>query len=171
MEYHFDWTLGSASHWTNFQAVSRFLAFLNTTRFEPPTNEELLVLAGTVMTSYWSLVTPTFSTADIIHGPEMNIGTRPLLKSGSVVGVLGAALSEMPSVKSAWQDPAISSDKKLATFGKQLETAQAPPTFPTWEQVVTGFDTEMEKVTKQGADPAAALKTVQQQAESIGTGQ
>jgi multiple sugar transport system substrate-binding protein len=28
----------------------------------------------------------------------------------------------------------------------------------------------MEKVTKQGADPAAALKAVQQQAESIGTG-
>jgi multiple sugar transport system substrate-binding protein len=79
--------------------------------------------------------------------------------------------TDLPAVKSAWQDPAISSDKKLATFGKQLETAQAPPTFPTWEQVVTGFDTEMEKVTKQGADPAAALKTVQQQAESIGTGQ
>ena len=29
-----------------------------------------------------------------------------------------------------------SSDKKLAVFGKQLETAQAPPSFPTWEQVV-----------------------------------
>ena len=40
-----------------------------------------------------------------------------------------------------------------------------------WEQVVKAFDTEMEKVTKTGADPAAALKTVQQQAESIGTGQ
>ena len=57
-------------------------------------------------------------------------------------------------------------DKKLAVFGKQLETAQAPPSFATWEQVVTSFDTEMEKVTKTGADPAAALKTVQQQAES-----
>ena len=79
--------------------------------------------------------------------------------------------TDLPSVKSAWQDPAISGDAKLAKFGKQLETAQAPPTFPTWEQVVASFDTEMEKVTKQGADPAAALKTVQQQAESIGTGQ
>lgn len=79
--------------------------------------------------------------------------------------------TDLPSVKSAWQDPAISADKKLAVFGKQLETAQAPPTFPTWEQVITGFDTQMEKVTKQGADPAAALKAVQQQADSIGTGQ
>lgn len=78
--------------------------------------------------------------------------------------------TDLPSVKSAWQDPALSADTKLAVFGKQLETAQAPPSFPTWEQVVTSFDTEMEKVTKTGADPAAALKTVQSQAESIGTG-
>jgi multiple sugar transport system substrate-binding protein len=78
--------------------------------------------------------------------------------------------TDLPSVKSAWQDPALTSDTKLAVFGKQLETAQAPPSFPTWEQVVTSFDTEMEKVTKTGADPGAALKTVQKQAESIGTG-
>ena len=73
-------------------------------------------------------------------------------------------------MQSAWEDPAISSDPKLATFGEQLKTAQAPPSFPTWEQVIAQFDTELEKVTKQGADPAAALKAVQQQAESIGTG-
>jgi multiple sugar transport system substrate-binding protein len=78
--------------------------------------------------------------------------------------------TDLPSVKSAWQDPALSADTKLAVFGKQLETAQAPPSFPTWEQVVTSFDSEMEKVTKSGADPAAALKTVQSQADSIGTG-
>ena len=78
--------------------------------------------------------------------------------------------TDLPSVKSAWQDPALTADTKLAVFGKQLETAQAPPSFPTWEQVVTSFDSEMEKVTKTGADPAAALKTVQQQADSIGTG-
>ncbi|MGW5241252.1 sugar ABC transporter substrate-binding protein [Monashia sp. NPDC004114] len=78
--------------------------------------------------------------------------------------------TDLPSVKSAWQDPTLAADNKLAVFGKQLETAKAPPSFPTWEQVVTSFDTEMEKVTKTGADPAASLKTVQQQAESIGTG-
>jgi multiple sugar transport system substrate-binding protein len=78
--------------------------------------------------------------------------------------------TDLPSVKSAWQDPALTADEKLAVFGKQLETAQAPPSFPTWEQVVTSFDTEMEKITKSGADPAASLKTVQKQAESIGTG-
>jgi multiple sugar transport system substrate-binding protein len=78
--------------------------------------------------------------------------------------------TDLPSVKSAWQDPALTADDKLAKFGTQLETAKAPPSFPTWEQVITSFDTEMEKVTKSGADPGAALKTVQQQADSIGTG-
>lgn len=79
--------------------------------------------------------------------------------------------TDLPSVKSAWDDPALSGDPKLKKFGTALETAQAPPSFPTWEQAVAGFDTEMEKVTKQGADPAAALKSAQQQAESVGTGQ
>jgi multiple sugar transport system substrate-binding protein len=79
--------------------------------------------------------------------------------------------TDLPSVTSAWKDPSISADTKLAKFGEQLKTAQAPPSFPTWEQVVAQFDSEMEKVTKQGSDPAAALKSVQAQAQSIGTGQ
>jgi multiple sugar transport system substrate-binding protein len=79
--------------------------------------------------------------------------------------------TDLPSVTSAWKDPSISADTKLAKFGEQLKTAQAPPSFPTWEQVAAQFDSEMEKVTKQGSDPAAALKSVQAQAQSIGTGQ
>jgi multiple sugar transport system substrate-binding protein len=79
--------------------------------------------------------------------------------------------TDLPSVKSAWQDPALASDKKLAVFGTQLETAKAPPSFSTWEQVATTFDNQMEKVMKTGADPAAALAAVEQQAQSIGTGQ
>ena len=73
-------------------------------------------------------------------------------------------------MKSAWQDPALTADEKLAVFGKQLEDAQAPPAIATWEQVAAAFDTEMEKVMKSGLDPAAALKAVQSKADSIGTG-
>ena len=79
--------------------------------------------------------------------------------------------TDLPSVKSAWQDPALAADKKLAVFGKQLETAKAPPSFPTWEQVVDRVRHRDGEGHQAGADPAAALKTVQQQAESIGTGQ
>ena len=78
--------------------------------------------------------------------------------------------SALPSVTSAWQDPALTADKKLATFGKQLETAVAPPSFATWEQVAAKFDAEIEKVTKTGAEVDASLKTVQSEAQSIGTG-
>ncbi len=64
----------------------------------------------------------------------------------------------------------LASDEKLAVFGKQLETAKAPPSFPTWEQAVKGLDGELEKITKTGEDPATGLKTAQASAESIGTG-
>jgi multiple sugar transport system substrate-binding protein len=78
--------------------------------------------------------------------------------------------TDLPSVKSAWTDPALTADPKLAVFGKQLEDAKAPPATATWEQVAAAFDTEMEKVAKSGLDPAAALKAVQSKADSIGTG-
>lgn len=78
--------------------------------------------------------------------------------------------TDLPSVKSAWQDPALTADTKLATFGRQLDTAQSPPTFATWEQAITALDTEVEKVARSGADAAGALKAAQTAADSIGTG-
>jgi multiple sugar transport system substrate-binding protein len=81
-----------------------------------------------------------------------------------------ALSTDLPSVKSAWTDPALSKDAKLAVFGKQLEDAKAPPATATWEQVAAAFDTELEKVAKSGLDAAAALKSTQSKADSIGTG-
>ena len=78
--------------------------------------------------------------------------------------------TDLPSVKSAWQDPVLTADTKLSTFGKQLDTAQSPPTFATWEQAITALDTEVEKVARSGSDPATALKAAQSAADSIGTG-
>jgi multiple sugar transport system substrate-binding protein len=78
--------------------------------------------------------------------------------------------TDLPSVKSAWKDPSLTKDAKLAVFGKQLLDAKAPPAVATWEQVAAALDTEMEKVAKSGTDPGAALKSVQSKADSIGTG-
>jgi multiple sugar transport system substrate-binding protein len=78
--------------------------------------------------------------------------------------------TDLPSVQSAWQDPALASDTKLATFGTQLQTAVAPPSFATWEQVAARFDAEIEKVAKSGADVKSSLASVQSEAQSIGTG-
>jgi multiple sugar transport system substrate-binding protein len=79
-------------------------------------------------------------------------------------------VNDLPAVQSAWDDPALSSDEMLKVFGTALESAKAPPSFPTWTQLAATFDVEAEKVCVGGADPAAALKAVQSQAESIGTG-
>lgn len=79
--------------------------------------------------------------------------------------------SALPSVQSAWEDDALTADPKLAKFGEQLETAQAPPSFPSWEQVAEAFDGEIEKVAKQGLSAQEAMEAAQAQAESIGTGQ
>ncbi|MCM4082527.1 sugar ABC transporter substrate-binding protein [Paractinoplanes hotanensis] len=80
------------------------------------------------------------------------------------------AVNDLPAVQSAWDDPALADDPMLKVFGTQLESAKAPPSFPTWTQLAATFDVEAEKVCVAGADPAAALKAVQSQAESIGTG-
>lgn len=78
--------------------------------------------------------------------------------------------TDLPSVQSAWEAEALSSDEKLAKFGSQLENAFAPPSISTWEQIATAFDSQVERVTKTGSDPAEALAAVQQEATSIGMG-
>ncbi|MCL3861234.1 sugar ABC transporter substrate-binding protein [Actinotalea sp. K2] len=79
-------------------------------------------------------------------------------------------VNDLPSVASAWDDPAITDDENLAVFGQQLETAVAPPSIPTWEEVASVIDNELERLTKTGADPQEVATAIQQQAASIGTG-
>lgn len=80
------------------------------------------------------------------------------------------AVGDLPAVQSAWNDPALTGDPILQVFGTQLKSAKAPPAYPTWNQVAASFDTEVEKVCVAGEDPGAAMKAVQNQASSIGTG-
>lgn len=78
--------------------------------------------------------------------------------------------TDLPSVKDAWTADALKSDAKLAKFGEQLNSAVAPPSIATWEQVSAKLDAQVERVTRAGADPAASLKTAQTEATSIGVG-
>jgi multiple sugar transport system substrate-binding protein len=79
--------------------------------------------------------------------------------------------SALPSVQAAWDEDALTADPKLAKFGEELQTAQAPPSFPSWEQVAEAFDGEIEKVAKQGLSGQEAMDATQSRADSIGTGQ
>lgn len=80
------------------------------------------------------------------------------------------ATGDLPSQQGAWQDPTLSGDSKLSVFGDQLKTTNNPPAVPSWTQVAAAADTEIEQIVKAGKDPAEALKSLQQTADSIGTG-
>jgi multiple sugar transport system substrate-binding protein len=79
-------------------------------------------------------------------------------------------VSDLPAVQAAWDDEALAGDPLLATFGDQLDTAKAPPSIPTWEQIAAGIDTELEKIAKGAATAEEAAAAMQQQATTIGTG-
>ncbi|WP_448002337.1 sugar ABC transporter substrate-binding protein [Agromyces bauzanensis] len=79
--------------------------------------------------------------------------------------------TDLPSVEAAWEDPVFADDPYLSVFGEQLTDSKAPPAIPTWAQVSAVIDQELEKVTRGETSVEDALATVQQQAESIGTGQ
>jgi multiple sugar transport system substrate-binding protein len=78
--------------------------------------------------------------------------------------------TDLPAVKGAWDDPALTADPNIATFGTQLDDVQAPPSVPNWEQVATELDGEIEKVCKTDLTGADAAKAMQEKAEKIGTG-
>lgn len=80
------------------------------------------------------------------------------------------ATGDLPSQQSAWEDPALADDDKLSVFGEQLKDTNNPPTVPTWTQISAAADSELEQIVKSGKDPAEALKSLQQTADSIGTG-
>lgn len=79
--------------------------------------------------------------------------------------------TDLPSVQAAWDDPTFADDPYLSVFGEQLEDSQASPAIPTWAQIASVFDQEIEKMTRGDTSPEDAAAAIQQQADSIGTGQ
>lgn len=76
----------------------------------------------------------------------------------------------LPAVKAAWETGELAEDPQLQVFGQQLETTEAPPAVPTWEQVAATIDSLVEQAAKGDADPADVVKEMQSKASSIGTG-
>ena len=78
--------------------------------------------------------------------------------------------TDLPSTTAAFDDPQFADDPYLSVFAEQLADSKAPPAIPTWAQVSAVVDQELEKVTRGDQTVDEALKTIQSQAESIGTG-
>lgn len=79
-------------------------------------------------------------------------------------------VGDLPAVQSAWDSGALADDPQLQVFGAQLESAVAPPAVPTWEEVASVMDSDIEKATKGQMSVEEAVKSMQDQAASIGTG-
>ncbi len=77
----------------------------------------------------------------------------------------------LPAVQSAWDDPALAGDENVATFGTQLEDTKAPPPIPTWNEVSTSINDNLERVTTGDLAPADGAKAMEEEATAIGTGQ
>lgn len=79
-------------------------------------------------------------------------------------------VNDLPAVHAAWDDDALAGDELLSTFGEQLDDAKSPPAIPTWEQVASALDGQIEQVTVGGTSPEDSCQAMQAEAESIGTG-
>jgi multiple sugar transport system substrate-binding protein len=79
-------------------------------------------------------------------------------------------VKDLPSVQSAWDDPALADDPLLSAFGDQLADAKAPPAIATWEQVAAEIDGIIEQVTVGDMTPEDGCPAMQEAADSIGTG-
>lgn len=76
----------------------------------------------------------------------------------------------LPSVKAAWDDPAIAGNKLLDAERKALETAVDIPQVPTWSQVGTYIGQQTERVARGQATAQQVLDDAQAFAESVGVG-
>jgi multiple sugar transport system substrate-binding protein len=79
-------------------------------------------------------------------------------------------VNDLPAVQAAWDDPGLADDPLLSAFGEQLDDAKSPPAIPTWEQVASVIDGQIEQVVVGDTSPEDACAAMQEEAESIGTG-
>jgi multiple sugar transport system substrate-binding protein len=79
-------------------------------------------------------------------------------------------VNDLPAVQAAWDDPALADDPLLSAFGEQLADAKAPPAIPTWEEVASAIDGQIEQVTVGDTSPEDGCAAMQEEADSTGTG-
>ncbi|WP_158564092.1 sugar ABC transporter substrate-binding protein [Jiangella anatolica] len=81
------------------------------------------------------------------------------------------AAGVLPAATAAWDESPLTADPQLDVFRSSLEIALAPPTITTWLEVRTMMSEIGEQLARGAISPEDAAAQLQQQAESIGTGQ
>jgi multiple sugar transport system substrate-binding protein len=79
-------------------------------------------------------------------------------------------VGDLPAVQSSWESGELATDPQLKIFGQQLTDAQSPPAVPTWEQVAATIDGLVEQASRGDLSSEDAVKQMQSEAQSIGTG-
>jgi multiple sugar transport system substrate-binding protein len=79
-------------------------------------------------------------------------------------------IGDLPAVQSAWETGELADDPQLKVFGEQLTEAVSPPAVPTWEQVAASIDGLVEQASRGDMSGEDAVKKMQSEAQSIGTG-
>lgn len=77
---------------------------------------------------------------------------------------------DLPSVKAAWDDEALTGDDKLAAYKEQLNSVVAPPATTSWAAVQGAGNDVMEKLTVTGQSAQDSATELQSYADGIGTG-
>ncbi len=75
--------------------------------------------------------------------------------------------SDLPSVRSAWENEILAKDPVLKVFHQQLEDAKSPPNIPKWEQIAEVLHQKVEEIIVGGKDIDLALKEAEQKAKEI----
>ena len=76
----------------------------------------------------------------------------------------------LPAVEEAWTDEKLAGDENVAIFGEQLKDTRAQPAIPTWNEVASAINEQLERVTAGNTSPEEGARAMQEAAQSIGTG-
>jgi multiple sugar transport system substrate-binding protein len=77
-------------------------------------------------------------------------------------------VNDLPAQQSSWDDPALTSDPRVAIFGEQLQSVRIAPTLTSWTQVSAAADTQIEQIFRGGRSVEEALGELQSTADSLG---
>jgi len=72
---------------------------------------------------------------------------------------------DLPARRSAWADPALTSDAETLAFRDQLERVKPPPKVPEWERIAVAMRLTVERVVRGNADTTATLNDLNKEVD------
>jgi multiple sugar transport system substrate-binding protein len=78
-----------------------------------------------------------------------------------------ALTGNLPARRSAWNDPALQADARVAAFRRQLERVRPPPQVPEWERIATEMRVLLEQVVHGRLSAAAMPAELDRRADAM----